>query len=62
MYLLPVVLSLSLVLCTVALSRAEKGKLISVVKAEDGQFQVVNEGHPDAIVNASFNNVINKTG
>ena len=45
-----------------ALSRAEKGKLISVVKAEDGQFQVVNEGHPDAIVNASFNNVINKTG
>ena len=62
MYLLPVVLSLSLVVYTIALSRAEKGKLISVVKAEDGQFQVVNEGHPDAIVNASFNNVINKPG
>lgn len=53
---------LCLVLCFAAQTLAERTRHISVVKARDGGFQVVEGRHPEAVVNGSFSNKINETG
>lgn len=53
---------LCLLLCSAAQTLAEGTRHISVVKAHDGGFQVVEGKVPEAVVNASFSNKINETG